>query len=72
MFMRAKEPQMDRRQPVRHYQSAAEGLAEGFGFRVDVELVVHSPDMAPHDNQADHEAFGRGLIAAAIRQRFTR
>ena len=35
---------------------------------MDVELVVHVPNITAHGIQADPEVFARGLIAVTIRQ----
>lgn len=61
-----------RRIDPRHFvlrdQPASQRLADRFGFRVDVELVVRGADVTAHRIHADLEPLCGRLIAVTIRE----
>src|SRR5438876_12363343 len=47
-------------------EPVAQRLPDGFGFRMNVQLVVDAADVRPHGIDAEAEGIGRSLITMAV------
>ena len=50
-------------------EAVAEGLAHGFGFGVDVQLIVNAADVIADGVDADVQLFGGAAVPVALQRR---